>query len=79
MGKDDAKPEDQHVRMMRMMWMRYGRDDDKGDTEPEDQHMEDDEKDNEDEIWVRMRIMMRLSLRIGIWRMMRKTMRMRCG
>ena len=59
--------------------MRYGRDDNKDDTEPEDLHMEDDEKDNEDEIWVRMRIMMRLSLRISIWRMMRKTTRMRCG
>ena len=36
-------------------------------------------KDNEDEIWVRMRIRMRLNLRISIWRMTRKTRRMRYG
>ena len=60
-----------------MMWMRYGRDEDKGEAVPEDQHIEDDKKDNEDKMWVR--IGMRLSLRITIWRMKRKTMRMRCG
>ena len=45
----------------------------------EDQHMEDDKKEDVDEIWVRMRIhvRMRLSLRISIWKMMRKKMRVR--
>ena len=39
--------------------------------------MEHDEKDDENEIWVRMRI--RLSMRISLWRMTRKKMWMRYG
>ena len=46
-----------------------GEDEDK--AKREDQHIEDDEKDNEDEMWVRMMIRMRLSLTISIWRTMR--------
>ena len=62
-------------RMMKMMWMRYCRDEDKDKAVPKDQHM----KNNEDEMWVRMRIRMRLALKISIWRMMRKMMRIRYG
>ena len=54
-----------------------GKDEDKDEAKLEDLYMEDDEKDNEDAIWVRMRI--RVSMRISIWSMMRKTMRMRYG
>ena len=48
---------------------------DEDEDEPEDQHVED--MNDVDEMWVRMKI--RLSLRICIWRMMRKMMTMRCG
>ena len=44
-----------------------GEEEDKDEAKPEDQHMEDDEKVDEDAIWVRLRIT--LSLRISIWRM----------
>ena len=66
-------------RMMKMMWMRYCRDEDKDKAVPEDQHMEDEKKHSEDKMWVRMRIRMRFALRISIWRMTRKMMRMTCG
>ena len=56
-----------------------GEDEDKDEVKPEDQHMEHNGKDDEVEMWVRRRIRMRLSLRISIWRMMRKSMRMRYG
>ena len=47
---------------------------DEDETEPEDQLVED--MNDEDELWVSMKI--RPSLRICIWRMMRK-MTVRCG
>ena len=41
---------------------------------PRIRHVEDDEKGDEDEMWIRIRMKKRLSLKITIWRMMKTTM-----
>ena len=55
-----------------------GEDKDKDEAKPEDHHMEDDAKtNNEDEMWVRRRIRTKLVLKISIWKIMGKVMRMK--
>ena len=40
---------------------------------PRIRHVEDDEKGDEDEMWVTIRMKKRLSLKISMWRMMKTT------